>query len=98
MTINSRATVALTAGFLISMVGLFDILIGLLIFLFLDGLLGQPNEAVFGLTIGQLVGVLMILSSIVVFFYGRYMGWTPQGQTGSSGKGSNASNNPVKRM
>jgi hypothetical protein len=98
MSINSRATVALTAGFLISMVGLFDILIGVLIFLFLDGLLGQPNEAVFGLTIGQLVGVLMILSSIVVFFYGRYMGWTPQGQTGLSGKGSNASNNPVKRM
>ncbi|MDF3075132.1 MAG: hypothetical protein K0S54_2799 [Alphaproteobacteria bacterium] len=98
MSINSRASVALTTGFIVSMVGLFDIFIGVLIFLFLDGLMEPPNEGVFGLTIGQLVGVLLILSSIFIFFYGRHMGWKPQSQTGLVGKGSNASNNPVKRM
>lgn len=98
MSINSRSTVALTAGFIISMVGLLDIVVGVVLFLFLDGIMGPPNDGVFGLTIGQLVGAVMIISSIVVFFYGRRMGWKLPGRTGLTGKGSNASNNPVRRM
>jgi len=35
----------------------------------------------------------------VIFLYGRHLGWTPRGHTGSIGKsGANSNNNPVKRM
>ena len=97
MTINSRTSVALTPGFIISMVGLSEFPFGLIMMFLIDKYV--PMEPIFaGISVGQFVAAFLIIGGLGLFFYGRHMGWKPRGQTGSSGKGSNASNNPVKRM
>jgi hypothetical protein len=93
MSINSRSTIATTPGFVISMVGVADILLGLCLALWLDGFLGSDLPVIPGTTIGQLVGLVTVVSGIVVFLFGRRLGWTQRGKGNA-----NASNNPVKRM
>jgi hypothetical protein len=93
MTINSRTTIATTPGLVISMVGVADILLGLCMALWLDGFLGNPTPIIAGITIGQLVGLVMVIGGAIAFLFGRQMGWTQRGKGNA-----NASNNPVKRM
>jgi hypothetical protein len=93
MSINSRSTVATTPGFVISMVGVADIVLGLCLALWLDDFLGDAPPIIESVTTGQLVGLAMAIGGVVVFLFGRRMGWTQRGAGNA-----NARNNPVKRM
>ncbi len=99
MSINGRAKAPPTPGFIISMAGAAEIPFGLFMALFLDDFLTGIPPVIAGITVGQLIGLVMMAGGVVIFLYGRHLGWTPRGHTGSIGKsGANSNNNPVKRM
>lgn len=99
MSGNGRAEIPRSAGFFISMAGLGEIVFAGVVALLLDDYLPDVPSIVGGVTVGQAVAVIMALAGVLVFFYGRHLGWQARLATrsiGSSGKNSN--NNPVRRM
>lgn len=65
-------------GFIISMAGLLDIPIGIAMALMLDQALDPTIGSILGLTVGQLIGLVMAAGGVFIFFVGRVMGWRPK--------------------
>lgn len=65
-------------GFIVSMAGLLDIPIGIVMALMLDQFVDPTIGPILGLTVGQLIGLVMVAGGVVIFFVGRFMGWKPR--------------------